>query len=95
MSIYDQLVRVDTSGTTLEPALAEKWEISPDGLTYTFHLRKDVLFSDGTPLKASDVKFSIDRAKTNKKSGWTFTGPSSRVRGATATASNGLISSGV
>ncbi len=73
MSIYDQLVRVDTSGTTIEPALAEKWEIAPDGLTYTFHLRKDVLFSDGTPLKASDVKFSIDRAKTNKKSGWTFT----------------------
>jgi peptide/nickel transport system substrate-binding protein len=73
MSIYDQLVRVDTTGTTLEPALAEKWEISPDGLTYTFHLRKDVLFSDGTPLKAGDVKFSIDRAKTNEKSGWTFT----------------------
>jgi peptide/nickel transport system substrate-binding protein len=73
MSIYDQLVRVDNSGTTLEPALAEKWEISPDGLTYTFHLRKDATFSDGTPLKASDVKFSIDRAKTNKKSGWTFT----------------------
>jgi peptide/nickel transport system substrate-binding protein len=73
MSIYDQLVRVDNSGTTLEPALAEKWEVSPDGLTYTFHLRKGVTFSDGTPLKASDVKFSIDRAKTNKKSGWTFT----------------------
>jgi peptide/nickel transport system substrate-binding protein len=73
MSIYDQLVRVDNSGTTLQPALAEKWDISPDGLTYTFHLRKGVLFSDGTPLKASDVKFSIDRAKTNTKSGWTFT----------------------
>jgi peptide/nickel transport system substrate-binding protein len=73
MSIYDQLVRVDNSGTTLEPALAEKWEVSPDGLTYTFHLRQGVVFSDGTPLKASDVKFSIDRAKTNKKSGWTFT----------------------
>jgi len=73
MSIYDQLVRVDNSGTTLEPALAEKWEVSTDGLTYTFHLRKDVLFSDGTPLKASDVKYSIDRAKTHPKSGWTFT----------------------
>jgi peptide/nickel transport system substrate-binding protein len=73
MSIYDQLVRVDNSGTTLQPALAEKWDVSPDGLTYTFHLRQGVTFSDGTPLKASDVKFSIDRAKTNKKSGWTFT----------------------
>jgi peptide/nickel transport system substrate-binding protein len=73
MSIYDQLVRVNDAGTAIEPALAEKWDISPDGLTYTFHLRKDVLFSDGTPLKASDVKYSINRAKTNEKSGWTFT----------------------
>jgi peptide/nickel transport system substrate-binding protein len=73
MSIYDQLVRVNDTGTGLEPALAEKWDVSPDGLTYTFHLRKGVVFSDGTPLKASDVKFSINRAKTNKKSGWTFT----------------------
>ena len=73
MSIYDQLVRVNEAGTALEPGLAEKWEVSPDGLTYTFHLRKGVTFSDGTPLKASDVKFSINRAKTNQKSGWTFT----------------------
>jgi peptide/nickel transport system substrate-binding protein len=73
MSIYDQLVRVNDSGTGLQPALAEKWEVSPDGLTYTFHLRKGVVFSDGTPLKASDVKYSINRAKTNEKSGWTFT----------------------
>jgi peptide/nickel transport system substrate-binding protein len=73
MSIYDQLVRVNDAGTAIEPALAEKWEIAPDGLTYTFHLRQGVLFSDGTPLKASDVKFSINRAKTNKNSGWTFT----------------------
>ncbi|HEX9441443.1 MAG TPA: ABC transporter substrate-binding protein [Roseiflexaceae bacterium] len=73
MSIYDQLVRVNEAGTALEPGLAEKWEVSPDGLTYTFHLRKGVTFSDGTPLKASDVKFSVNRAKTNQKSGWTFT----------------------
>jgi peptide/nickel transport system substrate-binding protein len=73
MSIYDQLLRVNATGTALEPSLAEKWEISPDGLTYTFHLRQGVVFSDGTPLKASDVKFSINRAKTNKKSDWTFT----------------------
>ncbi|HEY3227780.1 MAG TPA: hypothetical protein VGJ87_01085, partial [Roseiflexaceae bacterium] len=34
MSIYDQLVRVNEAGTALEPGLAEKWEVSPDGLTY-------------------------------------------------------------
>src|SRR5262245_48574288 len=72
MSIYDQLVRVNDSGTGLEPALAEKWEVSPDGLTYTFNLRKGVVFSDGTPLKASDVKYSINRAKAKQKGGWTL-----------------------
>lgn len=72
MSVYDQLVRVNDAGTKIEPALAEKWEIAKDGLTYTFHLRPGVMFSDGTPLKASDVKYSLNRAKTNKKSGWTF-----------------------
>ncbi|HEX5503289.1 MAG TPA: ABC transporter substrate-binding protein [Thermomicrobiales bacterium] len=73
MSIYDQLIRVADDGLSLAPALAEKWEVAPDGLTYTFHLRQGVLFSDGTPLKASDVVFSLMRAKTNQKSGWTFT----------------------
>lgn len=73
MSIYDQLIRVADDGLSLAPALAEKWEVSPDGLTYTFHLRQGVMFSDGTPLKASDVVFSLMRAKTNQKSGWTFT----------------------
>ncbi len=72
MNIYDQLVRVNDAGTEIVPALAEKWDVSSDNLTYTFHLRPGVLFSDGTPLKASDVKYSVDRAKTNKKSGWTF-----------------------
>ncbi|MDZ4716994.1 MAG: ABC transporter substrate-binding protein [Roseiflexaceae bacterium] len=72
MNIYDQLVRVNDAGTEIVPALAEKWEITPDNLTYTFHLRQGVKFSDDTPLKSSDVKYSLDRAKTNKKSGWTF-----------------------
>lgn len=72
MNIYDQLVKVNDAGTEIVPALAEKWEISDDNVTYTFHLRPGVTFSDGTPLKASDVKFSLDRAKTNDKSGWTF-----------------------
>jgi len=42
-----------------KPSVAEKWEVSPDGLRYTFHLRKDVTFHDGKPLTASDVKFSV------------------------------------
>jgi peptide/nickel transport system substrate-binding protein len=64
-NIYDQLVRVSADGKTLEPDLATSWDISDDGLTYTFHLRDGVVFSDGTPLKASDVKFSLDRARAS------------------------------
>ncbi|MCS7234075.1 MAG: ABC transporter substrate-binding protein [Synergistetes bacterium] len=54
---------VDYKPGTLEivPALAERWEISSDGLIYTFYLRKGVKFSDGTLFNARAVKFSIDR----------------------------------
>ncbi len=43
------------------PGLAEKWEISPDGKTYTFHLRPNLKFSDGSPLTAADVVYSYQR----------------------------------
>ena len=43
------------------PDAAESWQISPDGLLYTFKLRKNVLFHDGTKVDAAAVKFSIDR----------------------------------
>src|SRR6266511_1146704 len=43
------------------PDAAESWQVSPDGLLYTFKLRKDVLFHDGTKADAAAVKFTIDR----------------------------------
>src|SRR4029453_16375517 len=43
------------------PALAERWEISDDGVRYVFHLRKGLAWSDGTPLTAHDVEFGIKR----------------------------------
>ena len=43
------------------PDVAESWQISPDGLLYTFKLRKNVLFHDGTKVDATAVKFTIDR----------------------------------
>lgn len=58
--IYDGLVEYGPKGEIL-PALAEKWEISPDGKVYTFHLRHGVKFSDGTPMNAAAVKFSFER----------------------------------
>jgi peptide/nickel transport system substrate-binding protein len=63
MNIFDQLVEKSTQHSTeLSPGLAESWEISPDGLTYTFKLRQGVKFQNGDPVTAEDVKFSIDRA---------------------------------
>jgi peptide/nickel transport system substrate-binding protein len=57
----DTLVTMDWDGRTIRPGLAERWEVSPDGRTYTFHLRRDVTFCDGKPMTADDVVFSIDR----------------------------------
>lgn len=59
-SVYDPLVWETKQGTFV-PGLAESWEISPDGRTYTFQLRKDVVFHDGTPFNAAAVKANIER----------------------------------
>jgi peptide/nickel transport system substrate-binding protein len=61
MGMYDGLVRFADGSTDIEPALAESWEVSDDGLTYTFHLRPGVTFHDGTPVDAEAVKFSFER----------------------------------
>ncbi|HTI36626.1 MAG TPA: ABC transporter substrate-binding protein [Vicinamibacterales bacterium] len=53
------LVRVNRVTGTIEPALAERWSVSPDGRTFTLSLRKGVTFSDGVPLSADDVLFSF------------------------------------
>ena len=58
--LFDGLVRF-TPDARVEPGLAERWEISPDGLTYTFHLRKGVTFHDGTPFVARHVVKSFER----------------------------------
>lgn len=61
---YDTLVTRDAEGN-YQPALAESWNISEDGLTYTFHLREGVTFSDGAALDAEAVKTSIEAAFAN------------------------------
>jgi peptide/nickel transport system substrate-binding protein len=60
--IYQGLTRIRPD-LSVEPCLAESWDISEDGLTYTFHLRPGVNFHDGTPLKASDVVFTLERLR--------------------------------
>ncbi|HRI86945.1 MAG TPA: peptide-binding protein [Candidatus Hydrogenedentes bacterium] len=58
--IFESLVMIDPRTLQATPHIAERWEISDDHLSYTFFLRKDVKFSDGTPLTAHDVKFTLD-----------------------------------
>ena len=70
LNIYDQVLRVAQNGEEVEPCLAESYELSDDLLTYTFNLRPGVVFHDGTPLKASDVKYCLDRVSTADESGW-------------------------
>ena len=59
--IYSGLVTLN-GNLQVQPQLAQSWSVSQDGLTYTFHLRHNLKFSDGTPLSAADVAYSIDRA---------------------------------
>ena len=68
--IYDTLLYYSPDGTKdPEPRIAESYEISDDGLDYTFHLRDDVTFHDGTPVTADDVVFSIELYKASEYQG--------------------------
>jgi len=60
-NIFEALVFYQDESTALEPGLAESWDITPDGLSYTFKLRKGVKFHDGTSFNADAVVFSIGR----------------------------------
>ncbi|HET6828761.1 MAG TPA: ABC transporter substrate-binding protein [Ramlibacter sp.] len=71
-NVYDRLMTYGrkklADGSTmydygkLEPELAERWKMDPDGMGVTFYLRRDAKFHDGTPVTAKDVKWSFDRA---------------------------------
>lgn len=67
-NVFNRLVEMenDENGEMqILPSLAESWELSDDGRTYTFHLRKDVAFSNGSPLTASDVQYTFTRLLTH------------------------------
>ena len=67
-NVYDGLVKPDTEGN-LNPAVASDFTISPDGTTYSFELREGVLFHDGSPVTAEDVKYSIERYRDSTAGG--------------------------
>jgi oligopeptide transport system substrate-binding protein len=60
-NLFEGLTRLDPQTAAPKPALAERWDISPDGITYTFHLRSNAVWSTGEPITAEDVIFSWRR----------------------------------
>ena len=58
--VLDRLLVLDPETREIIPNLAEKYDVSPDGKVFTFFLRKEAKFQDGTPVTAEDVKFSFD-----------------------------------
>ncbi|HET9895708.1 MAG TPA: ABC transporter substrate-binding protein [Streptosporangiaceae bacterium] len=69
-NLYSRLLQPNATGTALLPDLATSWDVAPDGLTYTFHLR-NAKFSNGQPVTASDVVFSLNRSR-KFAGGWGF-----------------------
>ncbi|HUP73001.1 MAG TPA: ABC transporter substrate-binding protein [Acidimicrobiales bacterium] len=59
--LYDGLVHWDSAANALTPALATAWNVSNDGLTWTFDLTANAQFSNGRPITSADVKFSLER----------------------------------
>jgi len=61
LSVYEGLLRYKPDSTEVIPSLAESWEVSPDGLTYTFKIRPGIRFHDGSSLTAADVRATYDK----------------------------------
>jgi peptide/nickel transport system substrate-binding protein len=66
-AIYDPLITVDKNANFI-PSVADSYSLSADGLTWTFKIHKGITFSNGDPLTAADVKFSVDRFSSNTSS---------------------------
>lgn len=82
-SVYDTLVYQDQDTREFVPGLAENWQVSSDGLVYSFTLRQDVTFHDGTPLNADAVRISLQRIldpATNSLKAAQLLGPVQEVR---------------
>ena len=65
-NIYESLLKRDEKSLENVPVLAEKWEISSNHLVYTFHLKKDIKWSDGYPFTTKDILYSFNRIRDPK-----------------------------
>jgi peptide/nickel transport system substrate-binding protein len=82
-------VETPDGGVELVPALAESWEISGDGLFYTFHLKPGIRFADGTPVTTADWIWSLERARDTEESPWaSYAAP---IKNVTAPDGNTLV----
>jgi oligopeptide transport system substrate-binding protein len=63
-ALFEGLTNIANDGETILPGVAERWDVSPDGKTYTFHLRPDARWSDGSPVTADDFAFAFRRVFT-------------------------------
>src|ERR1700743_2072112 len=70
--IMEPLFTVSNDGKTVEPWLAPRYTVSANKLTYTIKLRSGVKFSNGQPMTAADVKFSIDQDTATGSTGWGY-----------------------
>jgi ABC-type transport system substrate-binding protein len=71
-NIYDTLLLPTDDGQGVQPGLATEWKVSDDGLSVTLKLRDGIKFSDGSPIEASDVIWSLKRAATPDFGIWGF-----------------------
>jgi peptide/nickel transport system substrate-binding protein len=74
-TIHDGLVNYKSGTVEVGPGLAESWDVSSDGMTYTFHLRQGVSFHDGTPFNAQTYVRGLDRLKKDDPNSIYNTGP--------------------
>ena len=71
-NLYDTLLLPTDDGLGVRPGLASAWQVAPGGLTVTLTLRPGTRFSDGAPITAADVKWSLDRARNPGFGIWSF-----------------------
>jgi ABC-type transport system substrate-binding protein len=62
--IFDTLVRYSDAGVDLVPDLATSWKAAPDARTFTFHLRRDAIFSNGRKVTSADFRYAVERVLT-------------------------------
>jgi len=85
-ALFDGLTRLDDGSNEPQPALAESWTVSADGIEYVFKLRRGVVFHDGSPFTAEDARFSLEVVchKDNVRMSDTYARSNAQIRGCPA-----------